>query len=133
LIAYVESSAAAKLLVSEPWSAALASHLDQLVADGHSLVSCSVLETELRRLAMREELPQVVVTAVLDRLDIYELDRAAYREAGLLPGRDLRSLDALHVAGALRIGADVMITYDARQAGAAEAAGLPVASPGEGA
>lgn len=78
-------------------------------------------------------MPQVVVTAVLDRLDIYELDRAAYREAGLLPGRHLRSLDALHVAGALRIGADVMITYDARQAGAAEAAGLPVAFPGEGA
>jgi predicted nucleic acid-binding protein len=47
----------------------------------------------------------------------------------LLPGRNLRSLDALHVAAALRVGADVMITYDTRQADAAGASGLRVESP----
>ncbi|WP_142060425.1 PIN domain-containing protein [Pseudonocardia kunmingensis] len=47
-----------------------------------------------------------------------------YREAGLLPGRHLRSLDALHVAAALRRDADVMLSYDHRQLAAADAVGL---------
>lgn len=131
MIAYVESSAAAKLLVSEPASAALAEHLDILVRSGNRAVSCVVLETELRRLALREDLPQVDVTAVLEKLDIFQLDKDVYREAGLLPGRNLRSLDALHVAAALRVGADVMITYDNRQADAARASGLRVESPAD--
>jgi len=131
MIAYVESSAAAKLLVSEPASAALAAHLDRLAGSGSTVVSSVVLETELRRLAMREDLPQVDVTAVLERMDIFQIDKDVYREAGLLPGRNLRSLDALHVAAALRVGADVMITYDVRQANAAQASGLRVDSPGD--
>ena len=129
MIAYIEASAAAKLLVSEPASAALAARLDQLVSGQQIVISCVLLETELRRLAMREELPQTAVTALLDRLDIVELDTDVYREAGLLPGQNLRSLDALHVAAALRVGADFMITYDVRQALAAQASGLPVEAP----
>ena len=131
MIAYVESSAAAKLLVAEPASAALAAQLDMLAGSGSTVVSSVVLETELRRLAMREDLPQVGVTTVLERLDIFQLDKDVYRAAGLLPGRNLRSLDALHVAAALRVGADVMITYDVRQADAARASGLQVAAPGD--
>lgn len=130
MIAYIESSAAAKLLVSEAASAPLADYLDELAANVSDVMSCVLLETELRRLAVRESLPQLGVTALLDRLDVIDLDREVYREAGLLPGKKLRSLDALHVAAALRAGADVMVTYDARQAAAAEASGLPVVAPG---
>lgn len=130
MIAYIESSAAAKLLVSEAASAPLADYLDELAANVSDVMSCVLLETELRRLAVRENLPQLGVSALLDRLDVIDLDRQVYREAGLLPGKNLRSLDALHVAAALRTGADVMVTYDARQAAAAEASGLPVVAPG---
>ena len=121
MIVYVETSAAANLLVEEEASARLAEHLDALPA---APVSCLVLETELRRLAVRSELPQAAVTALLERFDLLETDRSLYREAGLLPGPDLRSLDALHVAAALRLNADVMLTYDRRQITAAEAVGL---------
>lgn len=130
MIAYLESSAAAKLLVSEVASAMLADYLDQLAAGGSSLISCVLLETELRRLAVRDNLQQLAVTALLDRLDVIDLDREMYREAGLLPERTLRSLDAIHVAAALRAGADVMVTYDFRQAAAAESSGLRVVAPG---
>ena len=130
MIAYIESSAAAKLLVSEAASAPLADYLDELAANVSEVMSCVLLETELRRLAVRENLPQLGVTALMDRIDVIDLDREVYREAGLLPGRDLRSLDALHLAAALHAGADVMVTYDARQAAAAEASGLPVVAPG---
>ena len=130
MIAYIESSAAAKLLVSEAASVTLADYLDQLTAGGSSLISCVLLETELRRLAVRDNLQQLAVTALLDRLDVIDLDREMYWEAGLLPEKTLRSLDAIHVAAALRAGADVMVTYDVRQTAAAESSGLRVVAPG---
>ena len=129
MILYIETSAAAKLLVDEPASSRLAARLDSAVDAGDAVLSSMLLETELRRLAVRVDLAQSAVTRLLDRFDLVEVNRSLYREAGLLPGRHLRSLDALHLAAALRSGADVMITYDLRQADVAEAAGLPVLAP----
>lgn len=129
MIFYIETSAAAKLLVEEPASRRLAARLDAAVDQGDTLASSMLLETELRRFALHVELAQTAVTHLLERFDLVETDRSLYREAGLLPGRHLRSLDALHLAAALRLGADVMATYDHRQADAAEAAGLPVVAP----
>lgn len=127
---YVETSAVARLLVEEAESAALADHLDALAAQDVALRSGLLLETELRRLATRVGVPQDLVSDVLDRFDLVEPDRGVYRDAGLLPGRRLRSLDALHVATALRSECRTMITYDDRQAEAARAAGLRVTAPG---
>lgn len=126
---YVETSAVAKLVVEETESATLAAHLDDLAAQDVSLRSCLLLETELRRLATRVGVPQDVVSDVLDRFDLVEPDRGVYRDAGLLPGPALRSLDALHVATALRSECRTMVTYDAHQADAARAAGLRVLAP----
>ena len=47
---YLESSAAAKLLLGEAESAVLAAHLDAAVVAGDQVVSCVLLETGLRRL-----------------------------------------------------------------------------------
>ncbi|MGH3867492.1 MAG: PIN domain-containing protein [Pseudonocardiaceae bacterium] len=129
MILYIETSAAAKLLVDEPASSRLAARLDKAVDQDDALLSSMLLETELRRLAVRVDLAQTAVTHLLERFDLVETDRSLYREAGLLPGRHLRSLDALHLAAALRVDADVMVTYDRRQADAADAAGLPVLAP----
>lgn len=125
---YVETSAAAKLLVEEAESAVLARHLDDLGPDV-PVVSSMLLETELRRLAVREELPQTAVSVVLDSIDLLEPDRLLFQQAGLLPGRRLRSLDALHVAAALRLEASSFVTYDDRQRTAAESVGLSVLAP----
>lgn len=129
MILYIETSAAAKLLVDEPASGRLAARLDDAVDSDDDLLSSALLETELRRLAVRVDLAQTAVTHLLERFDLVETDRSLYWEAGLLPGRHLRSLDALHLAAALRVGADVMVTYDHRQADAATAVGLPVLAP----
>jgi hypothetical protein len=69
------------------------------------------------------------VTRLLERFDLLEIDRSLYREAGLLPGPHLRGLDAIHVAAALRANADAMVTYDLRQADAADSVGLSVQAP----
>jgi predicted nucleic acid-binding protein len=129
LIVYVETSAAVKLLLREEQSTAVMSFLDEAVASDHALVSSSVLETELRRTAIRRGISQEAATAVLERFDIFDLERPVFTQAGILPGPTLRSLDALHIAAALRISAELMVSYDARQIEAAESVGLHTISP----
>lgn len=121
---YLDTSAAAKLLVEEEESAALAAW-----ADGAEPVSSLLLETELRRFAMRVGLPQQAVTALLDRVPLFDLPASIFHEAGVLAGEHLRSLDALHLAVALRLGVSGVVTYDARMASAAADLGLAVVSP----
>lgn len=84
----------------------------------------------VRRATHRVGLPQAAATAVLDRVAIYDLPRAVFAEAVLLPpGRALRSSDALHLASAMQLGADVIATYDVRLAAAAGEVGLTVVAP----
>jgi len=123
---YLDTSAAAKLLVEEAESEALARMLD----DDWEPVATHLLETELRRFAHRHGIAQGAVSAILDRVAIHDLPASVYREAGLLPGASLRSLDALHLIGAIRTGSDAVITYDDRLAAAAADVGLAVAAPG---
>ena len=62
-------------------------------------------------------------------VDLYELPPPLFTEAGLLPGIALRSLDALHLAAALRLEVDAVITYDVRMADAATTLGMTVLAP----
>lgn len=123
---YPDTSAAAKLLVEEAESTALAAWAEG--AD-RSLVATHLLETELRRFAIRHEIPQADVSAILERVDIYGIPPSLYRQAGVLPGSALRSLDAIHLAAALRLDVDAVVTYDARMINAAESIGLAVHAP----
>jgi hypothetical protein len=126
---YLETSAAAKLLVAEAETSALKAHLDGLPASDERM-SSTLTETELRRMAVRLGLDQGLATDVLARFDLVDVPRAAFREAGILPGPHLRSVDALHLTMALRMAADVVIAYDRRLIAAARNLGLTVASPG---
>lgn len=125
---YLDASAAAKLLVEEMETEALAAFLDASRTE-HDLVSSALLETELRRLAVRLDLDQSIVTDLLARIDLVDPPRSLFHESGLLPGLQLRSLDALHLATALRVDADALLAYDARLLDAARSVGLSVVSP----
>ena len=124
---YLDTSAAAKLLVDEIESDALAEWADDAVVE---LSSTNLLETELRRFAHRHKLPQSAVTQILDRVSLHDLPPSLYHEAGILPGRSLRSLDALHLVGAVRLSVRGVVTYDVRLAEAARTLGIGVLSPG---
>ncbi|MDO5699565.1 MAG: type II toxin-antitoxin system VapC family toxin [Dermatophilus congolensis] len=124
---YLDTSAALKLLLEEAESAALAAAID---AEAPTLASCLLLETECRRAAHRAPgITQQSVSSLLARVDVYEVTPALYREAGLLPGATLRSLDAIHLAACIRIGADALVTYDHRTADAARDLGISVHAP----
>ncbi|GAA1939362.1 type II toxin-antitoxin system VapC family toxin [Microbacterium aoyamense] len=127
---YVDSSAAVKLMAEEKESDALAHALEQAAETGTAIRSAALLETELRRAANRLSLSQEAVTVILEGIDLVDMPRSVFAEAGLVVGANLRSLDALHVVTALRCGPTTFISYDARQIEAARAAGLAVASPG---
>lgn len=126
-LVYVDTSALGALLVWQPESEALVEWLDRTESN---LVSSDLLETELRRMAVREGCDQGRVSAILDGVSLAALDRAVYRSAGLLPMRYLRTLDALHLEAAIRLSVDAVLTYDQRLAEAAGAAGFDVIAPG---
>lgn len=124
---YLDTSAALKLLIADVESESLARAIDDAQPD---LVAGWLLETELRRAAARlPALDQTLVSAFLDGVDLYEMPASLFREAGLLPGDGLRSLDALHLAAAVRLGVEHVVTYDRRMTVSAMALGLSVLAP----
>jgi predicted nucleic acid-binding protein len=124
---YLDTSAALKLLIEEPESQPLAQTVDREQPD---LVAGWLLETELRRAAQRlGVLGMPTVSEFLEGVSLYEMPASLFREAGILPGETLRALDALHLAAAVRIGVDLVLTYDTRMAESAGQLGLQVLSP----
>jgi uncharacterized protein len=125
---YLDSSAIVKLVVREPESAALRdflrSHRDR--------ISCSLARTEVPR-AIRHLGSAALRRArlVLDRIHLIRLDDSLLDAAAMLDVRVLRSLDAIYLAAAERVAADleVVVTYDQRMAEAAEALGFVVQAP----
>lgn len=72
---------------------------------------------------------------VLARLAFVELDAELARIAVATGTAMLRSLDAIHIASAQRLGMEItaFVTYDDRQAAAARDLGLAVEAPGSSA
>lgn len=125
-LAYLDTSAAMKLLVEEAESEVLA----EALSEGRRLVASWLLHAELHRAAGRhpDDVDRVAVRAVLDAVDLVDLTRGDLLAAGT--HAPLRSNDAIHLAVALRLGVDELVTYDGELAGAAVAAGLTVLAPG---
>ena len=126
---YLDTSAVAKLVVSERGSTALrrwVSVRDDL------LFSSDLLRTELLRATRRVAPEQMVqARAVLESLILLTLSTAVCERAALLEPEGLRSLDALHLAAALEVGDDLqgLLTYDRQLAEGAAALGIEVISP----
>lgn len=125
-VAYVGTSAAMKLVLEEAESDALAR---ELVTGDRRLASSWLLHTEMHCASGRR--PEIVtteaITTVLRRITLVDLTRGDLLAAGSHP--PLRSNDAIHLATALRIGADEIVTYDDELARAAQTAGLTVVAP----
>jgi uncharacterized protein len=68
---------------------------------------------------------------VLTRLDLIRIGTGVLDEAAVLLPSDLRSLDAIHLATARRLGRDLgaIITYDERMAEAAMHLGHRIVAP----
>ncbi len=125
-VAYLDTSAAMKLVVEETESAAL---VTALTDPSRRLAASWLLHTELHCAAGRN--PAIVsheaITAVVDAVTLVDVTRGDLLAAGT--HAPLRSDDAIHLATALRIGADEIVTYDVELARAGASAGIRVIAP----
>lgn len=126
---HLDTSALAKLLVEEPESGALRTHLTAGGNAGTQFAISTIATVELRRLAIRLDLEAARVEPVLRPFHVLRLTEGILALAGRLSFPHLGTLDAIHVATALTAEADTLLTYDARQAEAAAAEGLTILSP----
>jgi len=129
-VIYLDTSALAKLVVKERESTALADWLDEHVSIRKS--SSMLCRAELPR-AVRPGGDVALLRAQMILGDLMQIPMTPelLDAAGSLPG-SLRSLDAIHLATALRLRSDLhsLVAYDHRLLEAARLAGLPTASPG---
>lgn len=127
---YLDTSALAKLVRVEAESEALEQWLEGQQRTPR--ISSSLARVELVR-AVRDLGAGAIrqARAILDRFDRIPLSEKLLDEAAEVDG-PLRSLDAIHLASALRLGKDLtaLVAYDRRLLLAASDLGLPVASPG---
>lgn len=126
-LAYLDTSAAMKLVLDEPESAALT---DTLASNpDRRLVASWLLHTELHCAAGRHpvEINLDAIRGVLDAVNLVDLTRGDMIVAGTLA--PLRSHDAIHLAVAIRLGVDEIVTYDGELADAASRAGVAVLAP----
>lgn len=131
MIAYLDTSAAMKLLVDEPESRALTTYVQAEIGDAQGEMAAGwLLHAELHGAARRHPgaIQAEAVGQLLDTVTLVDLTRGDLLTAGALPW-GLRSHDAIHLAVALRIGADAMIAYDVELQQAAAAAGLDAVTP----
>jgi predicted nucleic acid-binding protein len=128
VIAYLDTSAAMKLVVDEPQSEALTAEL--AARDDRRLVSSWLLHTEMYCAAGRhpDDIDLGAVRVVLGAVDLIDLIRGDLLAAGT--HAPLRSNDAIHLAVALRVGADEIVSYDTELAERAQSAGLSLLAPG---
>lgn len=126
-VAYLDTSAAAKLVLDEPESPAL---FDYLADDDIVLISGWLLFTEmLCAVGRRPELiDDDVARQAIDQLEFVDISRHDLIAAARFS--PLRSNDAIHLAVALRMQADEMITYDRELIDAAPRFGVAAVSPG---
>lgn len=127
-IVYLDASAGVKLVLDEPESAALVGWL----REWPSRTSSSLFRTEVLR-ATRRALPKRMSRArqLIGRVSLVAVDDQVLDTAASMDPLSLRSLDAIHLATAVRLADDLraIVTYDRRMIESARAIGLPVASP----
>ncbi|HWI31377.1 MAG TPA: type II toxin-antitoxin system VapC family toxin [Microbacterium sp.] len=126
-VAYLDASAAMKLVLDEPESAAL---VDALASDPDRWLAAGwLLHTEMHCAAGRhpDAFDLDAIRGVLDVVNLVDLTRGDMIAAGT--HAPLRSNDAIHLAVAIRLGVDEIVTYDSELADAAARAGLAVLAP----
>lgn len=120
-----------KLVIEEAESAALEGHLK----DDAVLATSRIAVVEVPR-ATRIANPTPEVQQDAERLlascMLVDVSDRLLREAATLASRDVRTLDAIHLATALHIDADEVVAYDRRLLEAARTHELQVVSPGLG-
>lgn len=131
MILYADTSALLKRVVREPESTALAQALAARETAGDLVTASSLAWLEAWRALRRLRVPDVedVVAQTMSGVAEHELTAAVLERARSLGPDSLRALDAVHLASAITVSAQAVLTYDDRLAAAAQAVGMSVLAP----
>ena len=125
-IVYLDSSVALRTILDVPERQHLQSWMQ---TPETSFVSSRLLRTEVIRVLRREDRSLNDAAPLLDRIGMLETTRETHTVAESI-GRHIKTLDALHLATALLIGAPVTVaSHDATMKAVAENLGLSVTDP----
>ena len=126
-VAYVDSSALLKLLFVELESATF----ETVISEWPELASSQLLEVEMHRAAYRESVPIVDCELLVDTVNLVPLSEPIANHARRIGQSTLRAGDAIHLATAASLGADlgVLFAYDKRMLDGALLEGLPAWAP----
>jgi predicted nucleic acid-binding protein len=127
---YLDSSALVKLVQLESESRALEARLNESTDE---FVTSTLARVEVTRAVLPggPDALELVRRHFL-RISHIIIDAEVIESAAMIaPNKRLRSLDAIHLATALLVGADLrsIITYDAKMSEAAQGLGLVVEAP----
>ncbi|HEY8627910.1 MAG TPA: type II toxin-antitoxin system VapC family toxin [Gaiellaceae bacterium] len=129
-IVYADSSALVKLVIEEPESSDLATYLATretvLATSGVALVEVP------RATSVADPAPEVRAETerLLSSCLLVRVGNAVLSSAADLASREVRTLDAIHLASAQLVDADEMLVYDKRLRRAAREVGIAVSHPG---
>lgn len=123
---YLDTSAFVKLLLAEPESESLRVAL----TEWPDIVSSEILFIEAHRVGVREG-RQSDVTTLLQGVTLLGYTTTVGQRAATIGTARLRTLDAIHLASAEALGADlgIIFTYDPRMLSDGPLEGLPVRAP----
>jgi predicted nucleic acid-binding protein len=129
-VVYADASALVKLLTDEAETAALEQHL---LSSRPALISSAVIRVEIVRAARLAGVgsdAEAMTQQLLGEIQVLAVSDAVLSRAMTVGRPLLRTLDAIHLASALEVGASEILVYDSRLASAAREHGLVVTSPG---
>jgi predicted nucleic acid-binding protein len=129
-LVYVDSSAYLKLLILEYETATV----EAVLSEWPDVVSSELLDVEMHRAAYRARVPAADCDALLDAVTLIALDDSIRRHARRIAHPLLRAGDAIHLATAASLGAELglLLAYDKRMLQGALLEALPAWAPRPG-
>ena len=128
MIVYCDSSVLLKRIIDEAGSADMRTQIQQFVSSGVAVATSSLGELEVSRVCRRYfgEGGLDDARVALEDIAILDMSTVVLRSAADIPARYLRSIDAIHVASAFTIRADLVLTSDRQMRAACAELGLLV-------
>lgn len=116
---YLDATAMVAMLKFEKRTADLLS-----VIDGHEILTSELTFTELQRTMLDAGLSLNAIAPLREVVTTFSIEQSVLNLAALFPVRNIRTIDALHIATALSASVDGFISFDKTQLKAAAEAGL---------